>query len=293
MRKVIKNELAQEMLNNHYLLPIERYKNGFLMTDFNKTYHLSKAFLGGKQEKVWFHNQSFCLYEVNENYSLPNWFDKKLYNKVIGVKTPISGSNGFCYYPKHNPYTGCGWYASNANEAIRAAIWELTPIWDISLKPMNLIFDNGEIGYINKAMQLWKHNEIYHLTFFHSMTEKKINIENITDDAITLIIFATDNKESRWRINKRWTKFLKFTGKIGEFKEISIREAYGIISQVTEVIEIAKANEYIIARMEWGSLFGGEGDTGEDLYIFENEKEVMLYIEKMHKIESKQNSKLN
>jgi len=287
MGNIIEKKKATELINSSTLLPISKIKDGFLLTDFCKTYHLiTKGSYDGKEfhpESIWKYNQSWILKEENDQIVLPSWFKIETYKKVAGIKNVIIGTDGLSYVPGHNLNTGSHWYASNIEEAIRSCIFYLNPIWDLSISPMTLIYDNGKMGFTEKSMQIWKHNETYHLSFFHSRKEKTINSENISEAAITLIKYSTDDVNSKWRKNKMWKHFLKFNEGISDFNIVSIAEEFGISHHVTEKISIANAGEYIIAKKIWGGLFGGEGDNDENYYIFESKEELIEWVVDLYK----------
>jgi len=298
MKNLLSKEIAEKLIRReNNILPIMKVKDGFIATDFKKTYLLGKDYKNENDEnQIWAHNQPWVVYEVDDVLKLPIWFSKELYNKAT-EKTlaslpdegqhcyksimPIIEGDGFCYSPAHNQYTGDGWYANNAVQAIIHCLLDWTPVWDISLTPMELKFDNGEMGFTSKGIQIWKRDYEYSLSFFSSRAEKKMNAGCFTEEAIQLVKYATDAKKSKWRLHKRWAQLLKFKGKITEFENLSEKYIPNVTGHVVEAVFVATAGEYFLVRFEWGGLFGGEGDTGEDFYFFEDEDE---FLEKLKEL---------
>ncbi|SDM68330.1 hypothetical protein SAMN05421823_11947 [Catalinimonas alkaloidigena] len=278
MKKLIDKAKAKETF--HRLIAIERHVDGgFVMTDFERVYHLSdKESWDGDHfhsQSVWAHNQSWLLYEVDDSFTLPGWFDPALYQRVMSDKqrAPFVEGDGFCYTPYFNGYTGGHWYANNALEAVRCCRMLLNPLWDIALTPMRLVYDNGAIGIANKAMQIWKHVDTYFLTFNGSDREKRCNLEKFSKEALTLIKFATDS-QPKWRNNKRWTHLLHFEGEIGAFRTV-LETTHG---STTEWVEQAEAGDYYLIKQNWAGMYGGEGDGGESYFVFESKRELEIYL---------------
>lgn len=266
------------------LIPISVYKNdGFLLTDLNKAYHACKS-LGYSDDKfhpesIWAHNQSWVLIEVDEEIKLPAWFKNEMYTEALNFKNEVCADiDGYIYNPNHNGYTGSIWYSSNVIDAVRNCIYDWSPIWGVNLTPGTKIYDNGVNMFTEKPVQIWKYENTYALTFFHSNKNKKLNTEGFSDNAIQMVKYATNNPKSKWRSNKRWTKFLKFNDPIGPFTELASQTISDFAARVTESIETAQAGEYILAKFEWGGMFNGEGDSGEELFIFESQQELNDFL---------------
>lgn len=299
MKNLLNRKQGEEIIKrNNGLLIVEKVKDGFLATDFKNSYLLSKNkedYIAYDKERIWAKNQPWVVFEVDEDIKLPPWFNKKHYLKALEVvlkSIPSEGaiynrmeyvieSDGYCYTPEHNGYTGGHWYANNITQCLIHCLLDWTPIFNVSLTPMELLFDNGVSVFSSKPIQIWKRDYEYFLSFFNSDERKETNVENYTNEAITLIKYATGSKNSKWRGRKRWAELLKFDGVITEFKKLSETYYPGIMNQVTEALFVARAGEYYLLRLEWGGLFGGEGDTGEEFYMFDTENEL---IEKINEI---------
>lgn len=259
---------AEKVMRRSYVLRAEN--DGLVLTDLAKTYFAKRADFDAP-DAVLAHNQCWTLAEIDELPTLPEWVDTTLasvaqtldYQQMLTY--PDRGREGRYASSRHNRFTGC-WhgYASTMLDALWSALRHGVPLEDIYIEDAKLIYDNGDSGFTGHPIQIWSDGK---LTKYGSSSRQKT--PGFGEEVDILLRFAMDGNAAYWE--DRWPELLGFRSTIGPFQKLAEKTYRNLTTRETHELEYAVTSDdkYVLVRWSWGGLYGGEGDAGDTLYLFE------------------------
>lgn len=270
MRTLIKKEEADRLINGKLLLPVKWEKTEIFATDMEYAFVLVKE---ETPDSVYILSWKYTLYKISGRDEMfpdiPRWVKKEDYMDAIQSHLrPTTTGDGSCYTMAQGSmrHAGC-WYANNATEAIRCCLCEFTAVEDVCVTEGTLLYDNGEAGRMNKGIQIWRVRHTLRITFYDSIGDKKVNYDHYSDNAMELLKYATQNKNSEWLKGYKWMDLLNHELPIGPFEEVEETTIRQGNAHYYEEIKAAVSGEYLLVKVIWGWQNGEDGD--KDLYLFE------------------------
>lgn len=273
MKRILSKQNAREIARNCYALRAEEW--GMVITDAHIVYHARKDIAHRYEndnyydpishpEMIWLHNQGWVIEQTDETAVMPEWTKKR---------------KKACYYPKHNSFTGGDWFASSTEEALKMAKIHWSPLETIQIRDCELVFNNGESGYTGHPIQLWSDGS---LSRFYSYRDQKFG--DYSKEVVRLLQYAVDSPKSPFRQDKKWRELLDFNGTIDEFESLAEMDTQYLDGHCSDGLVFARAGKYILVRHEWGGLFDGEGDVGDNLFLLEDDgKDIVQQVAQLLK----------
>lgn len=265
--KLIKKREAEIILKK--VFAIRCNNNDYLLTDLEKCYLATNkgAYDEGKfhPEYVSDQNQSWLLYRTDEKPVFPEWFSsefaRNILNSLADIKTGwVKDTLKDCEKGHTGRYASCDWFSACERDAMWLAHRWWTPLSSIKFSSDVIMeYDNGSYDH---PIQLWSDGCLSMFKSFEKFGELDKNV-------MTLLQYAIDSRNSKWRKDKKWRELLNFNGEISEFVSINKKHSPGY----EEEKSIALAGQYILIKNEWGGMCGGEGDAGDELLLLDIDDE--------------------